>query len=105
MERGELDEIYVYGRESLLHYARWMAVHEYPYLDKPEKLEFPTETWAAQDIRKSDVFLLAALHTSCEERQRFIDRGRFFHQHSIQALEGKPTRTLARPVVVTAHVG
>jgi hypothetical protein len=105
VERGEVDEIYAYGRESLLHYARWMAVHEYPYLDKPEKLEFPTETWAAQDIRKSDVFLLAALHASGEERQRFIDRGRFFHQHSIQALEGKPTRTLARPVVVLLTSG
>ena len=56
VERGELDNVRVRAAESLLHYARWMAVHEYPYLDKPEKLEFPTETWAAQDIRKSDVF-------------------------------------------------
>jgi hypothetical protein len=44
-----------YARACLLHYARWMAEHEYCYLDKPEVLEFPTETWAAQDIRKSEV--------------------------------------------------
>ena len=32
-ERAEFDRMYAYGRASLLHYARWMAVHEYPYLD------------------------------------------------------------------------
>ena len=49
---SERDRMYAWARASLLHYARWMADHEYPYLDKPEILEFPTETWAAQDIRK-----------------------------------------------------
>ena len=54
-ERGELDALYAYARASLLHYARWMAEHEYPYLSKPEMLEYPTETWAAQDMRKAEV--------------------------------------------------
>ena len=40
-ERGELDRMYAYARASLLHYARWMADHEYPYLEKPEILEYP----------------------------------------------------------------
>ena len=52
--------MYAYARASLLHYARWMAEHEYPYLDKPEILEYPTETWAAQDMRKSEIFKYAA---------------------------------------------
>ncbi len=58
-ERDELDENYAYARASLLHYTRWMAEHEYPYLDRPEILEYPTETWPAQDMRKSEVFDLA----------------------------------------------
>ena len=56
----------------MLHYARWMAGHERPYLDRPEILEFPTETWDAQDMRKSEVFDLAALHAaSAFERAQF----------------------------------
>ena len=55
-ECAQRDQAYDYARESLLHYARWMAVHEYLYLDLPEILEHPTETWDAQDVRKSEVF-------------------------------------------------
>ncbi len=107
-ERGQLDESYEYGRASLLHYARWMAEHEHPYLERPDKLEFPTETWAAQDIRKSDVFYFAALHSSGEERARFAERGAFFHRYSVSTLQQMPTRALARPVVVlltSGHAG
>jgi len=105
VERGELDASYAYTRASLLHYARWMAEHEYPYLEKPEKLEFPTETWSAQDIRKSDVFCHAALHASGAERARFLERARFFHRQSIEALSGASTRALARPVAVLLTSG
>jgi hypothetical protein len=105
VERGELDVSYAYARASLLHYARWMAEHEYPYLDKPEKLEFPTETWSAQDIRKSDVFCHAALHASVVERAQFLERAAFFHRHSVDALCDAPTRTFARPVVVLLTSG
>lgn len=38
--------------QSLLHFAKWMVENEYAYLDKPEKLEFPNQTWSAQDCRK-----------------------------------------------------
>jgi hypothetical protein len=105
VERGELDRAYAYGRDTLLHYADWMASHEYPYLDKPEKLEFPTETWAAQDTRKSDVFHYAAMHAADGERARFDERGRFFHRYSLQTLQSMPTRALARPVVVLLTSG
>ena len=99
-QRGSSDLMYAYARESLLHYARWMADHERPYLDRPEILEYPTETWAAQDIRKSDVFQFAAMHASVEERDRFLERSRSFFNSSTATLAGMPTRTLARPVVL-----
>jgi PcRGLX-like N-terminal RIFT barrel domain len=104
-ERGELDAMHGYARTSLLHYARWMADHEYPYLEKPEKLEFPTETWAAQEIRKSDVFYLAALHTDERERARFVERGAFFFRTAVDTLMRMPTRTLARPVIILLSSG
>jgi hypothetical protein len=104
-ERGEIDTIYAYARASLLHYARWMADHEYPYLEKPEFLEYPTETWAAQDMRKSEIFKYAAKHSIDEERTRFLERSDFFFRYSIDKLAAMPTRTLARPVVLLLSFG
>ena len=104
-ERGEYDGTYAFGRDALLHYARWMVEHEYPYLDKPEKLEFPTETWAAQDIRKSDVLYYAWLHAPNDERHLFDERAAFFHSNSVKTLSGSPTRTLARPVIILLSSG
>ncbi len=105
-ERGQIDRMYAYARASLLHYARWMADHEYPYLDKPEILECPTETWAAQDMRKSEVFEAAAqVADTAEERQRFLERSRFFFEYSTTTLAKMPTRSLARPVVLLLSNG
>lgn len=105
VERGELDRMYAYGRASLLHYARWMVENEYPYLDKPERLEFPTETWAAQDMRKSDIFKFAAKHAAGKERDRFLERSEYFFSTSVTTLARMKTRTLARPVVVMLGQG
>ncbi len=104
-ELGRLDEMYAYARASLLRYARWMAVHERPYLDRPEVLEFPTETWAAQDIRKADVFLWAAQHTTAHERAQFLERARHFFEYSVSTLATKPTRHYTRPVVLLLTSG
>jgi hypothetical protein len=102
---GQFDEMYAYARASLLLYARWMAVREYPYLDKPQILEYPNETWAAQDMRKSDVFKYAALYAEGQERASFLERADFFFRTSISQLSASPTRTLARPLVLLMSYG
>ena len=61
-ERGDFDRSYAYAQRSLLHYADWMVAHERPYLDRPDELEYPTETWAAQELRKANVLQLASRH-------------------------------------------
>lgn len=99
-ERGLRDERYAYARASLLHYAAWMADHEYPYLDRPEILEYPTETWAAQDLRKSDALAFAAKHSSGHARARLLERSDYFFHHAISTLSTMPTRTLTRPVTL-----
>ena len=100
IELQSLDAMYQYARTSLLQYADWMVDHEYPYLDRPEILEYPTETWAAQDMRKSDVFAFAAKHASGRARDRFLERAEFFFHASVSKLSSLPTRTLTRPVVL-----
>ena len=104
-EIGRVDEHYAYGRAALLHYARWMVENEYPYLDKPEILEYPTETWAAQDMRKCDVMLFAAGHASGDERLQFLQTAARFHEYSVTTLLQMPSRTLARPLVLMLSNG
>ena len=104
-EHGEVDSMYAYARASLLHYARWMADYEYPYLEKPAILEYPTETWAAQDMRKSEIFKYAAKHSTGAERSRFLERSDFFFRYAVEKLSSMPTRTLARPVVLLLSYG
>lgn len=96
---------YAYARAALLAYARWMAAHEHPILDKPDELEYPNETWAAQDVRKSDVFLFAALHSEGEERVRFVERSRSFLERSLESLATFPTKSYVRPVILLMHYG
>jgi hypothetical protein len=73
-EAGEIDLMYAYARASLLHYAAWMAENERPYFDRPEQLEFPTETWGAQELRKANVLRRAAAHAEGPLRSRLLWR-------------------------------
>jgi hypothetical protein len=99
-ELSERDEMYGYARASLLHYAEWMVDHEYPYLDKPEILEYPNETWPAQDLRKCDVLNLAARHVDDSVRRTFLERADFFFRSATTALAGKSSHSLTRPLVL-----
>jgi hypothetical protein len=83
-----------------------MAMSERPYLDKPEILEYPTETWAAQDMRKCDVFLFAARHApGATDAQHFRERAAFFHEAALSHLYRFESRTLARPRVLLLSYG
>lgn len=102
VKRGarQLDQYFWYGRIVLLMYAEWMLVHEYPYLEKPEILEFPNETWAAQDMRKSDILAHAASYAPEPLRQRLLAKSRFFFEACIDQLRDFETRDLTRPIVI-----
>jgi hypothetical protein len=82
-----------------------MAGHEVPYLSRPDVLEFPNETWAAQDLRKSEVFWWAAGHGSDAERPRFVERARFFFADATARLVASPTRHFTRPLVLSLRNG
>ncbi len=106
VELGRRDERWDYARAVLLHYAGWMADHEHLYLEKPAHLEFPTETWAAQDVRKAEVFDLAAIHAATgAERERFLACAVDFHRRSLAMLASMATRTRTRPVVLLLSYG
>jgi hypothetical protein len=105
VERGRLGDSYRLARESLLRYARWMQAFEHPYLETPQALEYPTETWAAQDIRKADVFAYAVRHAPAGERDALRERASFFFRYATETLARMPTRSVARPVVILLSNG
>lgn len=105
-ERGIVDRRYAYAREVLLRYARWMVLNECPYLDHPERLEYPTETWPAQDLRKAAVLEYAARLTDVPaERSSFIVRAGEFFDAAIATLASMPTSRLVRPIVLLLAYG
>ena len=105
-ERGLVDARFEYARAVLLKWADWMAANERPYLDTPERLEFPNETWAAQDIRKAAVFEFAARHVpDAERRAAFLSGADRFVDYAVDTLIKSPTGTLTRPLVLLLAYG
>jgi hypothetical protein len=104
-EASELDESYSFARASLLHYAAWMAEFEQPYFDQAEKLEFPTEAWAAQEFRKANVFRHAARYASAPLRARLLQRGEQFADRAWADLMRFETRTRIRALSIVMTEG
>ncbi len=96
----QLDDYFEYARQVLVNYALWMAENEYPYLEKPEILEFPNETWAAQDVRKADIFAIASEYVSGDFIDLLKERSHFFFKHAIEELDSFETRFYTRPMVL-----
>lgn len=92
------DAAYAYARAAFLKYADWMLANEQPYLTNPDELEFPNDTWAAQDIRKANILHFAA-YFSPDKADAFIQRGEFFLDYVTSKLadsaEAETTRILA----------
>ncbi|NLD38190.1 MAG: hypothetical protein GX654_15110 [Desulfatiglans sp.] len=99
-DHEQFDAYWHYAKKSLLHYAEWIAVNEYPYLDKPEQLEFPNETWAAQEIRKCNVLLYAAKYANQDKKDLYLEKADFFFKKAIEQFNTFDTRTLTRPLVL-----
>jgi hypothetical protein len=95
-EANQIDADYAYGQASLLHYARWMAQHERPYFDREEELEYPTATWAAQELRKANVLRIASRHAVDPERSEFLRRGDELGERAWKDLERFDNRFVAR---------
>lgn len=95
-----------YAVASLLHYARWMLEHERPILDQPEQLQYPTETWAAQDLRKWHVLAYASRWCSTrEEGEKMMAKAEWFYDYVMKTLDGFETKSRCRPVVLMLGCG
>lgn len=102
---GQFDEAYAFGRDSLVHYGRWMHEHERPYLDHPEELEYPTEAWVAQEFRKANALQLAACYAEPALAASMHRRGQALADRAWSDLAGFGTRTSARAMAVVMVEG
>lgn len=99
---GEYDESYAYARQCLQHYACWMLEHERPYLDHPEQLQYVTETWAAQDLRKANVLRLAATDADPALARRLHAKADTLAEQAWQTLLSFPTYHVTRSIAIVA---
>lgn len=105
-ESGEFDDRFGYARDSLVKYARWMIEREDLYLNERNKLEFPNETWAAQEFRKADVLLAVAAYVNASDKLQFIKKGQFFLQGGVKGLQEFGLQALlTRPLVLMMTTG
>jgi hypothetical protein len=104
-ETGSRDFMCAYARASLLVYAKWMEANERPYLDEPDRLEYPTETWAAQDLRKANVMRLAAGYAPEPLRSRLVRRAAELAERAWSDLIRFPTRSVTRSLAVIMAEG
>jgi hypothetical protein len=103
--RGENDDMFAYARASLVRYATWMVEHELPYFDQREKLVYPTETWAAQELRKANVLRLAARLVDEPARSRMFDRGQELAERAWSDLRRFTTRASTRSLAICMREG
>jgi hypothetical protein len=93
-----IDDDYWYARHSFMTYALWMRERESFYLDNPEKLEFPNDTWCAQEMRKANLFCFA-WYFSAEAEPDYLNRAEEFYHYIEKRLTQSPeteyTRILA----------
>jgi len=100
IQQEELDAMYRYAQAALVHYAAWMAEQERPYLDHPEQLEYVTEAWAVQELRKANAMRQAAHHAEAPLRQRLLQRAAELADRAWQDWASFPTRMSTRALAV-----
>jgi len=98
-ELNELDDAFIYARNALLHYVRWMVENETPYLSQPERLLFPNDTWITQDIRKANV-LYAAYRYALDDRESILSKARYFRDYVIKGLSQSDTLHFSRMQII-----
>lgn len=96
---------YWHGRAALLHYGDYMDRRERPYFDQAELLDYPNETWAAQELRKANALRLAARLAPEPQRTTWHRRGDELAERGWHDLFRFETRTSTRSLAIAMTEG
>ncbi|QDV82898.1 hypothetical protein [Planctomycetes bacterium TBK1r] len=89
-----------YAISSVMHYARWMASNERFFFDDIDQLEFPTETWVAQDLRKGTLLMAIASHLESSESKTIYKIGERHFDSAWRDLMGFESKHFTRPAAI-----
>jgi hypothetical protein len=92
----QLDEDHYFAVASLSHYAKWMMQNEYAYLDKPDILEFPNQTWSGQDLRKLCVLNFASNYLPDSQAQQALKKVTELEQQITERLSNSSESSTTR---------
>jgi len=81
------------------------AEHEVPYAKVLHRVEYPTETWPAHDLRKSEIFGYSAKYADGVLRQRFLDASADYYTEAFAGLSTFDTRVCTRPLAIVLQNG
>lgn len=104
-EREEFDRHYHRNRAEIVRLGLWMRDNEQPWLAQPAQLDYPNETWAAQDLRKANAIRLAGRYvTDTAVRTELLRLGNEWAETAWQNLMSFPTPYVARclSIIMTA---
>ncbi|MBI4681881.1 MAG: hypothetical protein HY757_02125, partial [Nitrospirae bacterium] len=104
---GERDKMFEYARESMIHHVKWMLENERPYKEIFHRVEIPSSTWCAHDIRKSVIFDYAYKYTEGALKQSCKTKAEFFYNKSIEDILSfkDESRTFVRPLALLMNFG
>lgn len=104
-EAGERDAMRSYAAAALRTLGTWMAAHERPFLETPEKLEHPGSTWAAQGIRLANALRMAADFVPEPEASRWREKADAWSERSWNDLARFEDRDVARVLAILLAEG
>jgi len=87
-------------RASLIRFGEWMLHHERLHLDTPNELEFPTETWAAQDLRTGTTLMLIGSLAEGDLSAQMHDTGSTLYDSALRQLMSFSSRCCTRPAAI-----
>jgi hypothetical protein len=96
---GSIDADYWYARNSLLHYGRWMLINETFYLDKPEELEIPNDTWCAQEVRKANIMFYCYFFEE-QDNSAFLDKAKEIYAYIESRLHSSREKSYTRVLAI-----
>ena len=99
IQRQEIDEACLYARDALLRYMDWMLEHETPFLQNSENMEYPNQTWTAQDLRKANLFYVASSYTE-DKKEQYLKAARFYAGYVEDTLAKEETRYYSRILIL-----
>lgn len=97
---NQIDNSYQYAAASFLTYTHWIQQNERPFLTDISQLEFPNQTWVAQDIRKAMLIFQAAELTRGTEAESLQKTGQEWLKEICDTLETSNEREYSRILVI-----